>query len=183
MNTNICHDIKTPRADASKRLPGSFAVVPVLFYIALVLGGYFNVTSYLSFRKSAQDRDTWKNFQAEQKKFKETYDAEKGDVMREKNKAEKLAQWIEGTRALQPIGVAIARSLPATVTVGEMAFERSPELPSQIMLTMMINNGSLEELSKIQQGVASQNYRVFNSQQNRNGELLEFHTMLLWNQL
>lgn len=183
MNISVCHDIKTTRIDASKRLPSAFSMVPVIFYIALLLGGYLNVTSYLNYRKSTQDRDTWKQFQAEQQKAKEGFDTEKAGVVKEKNKAEKFAQWIEGTRSLQPVGVAIARCLPPSVTIGEMALERSPEMPSRIILTMLINNGSLEELSKVQQGISSQNYRAYNSQQSKAGDTLEFHTMLVWNQL
>ena len=183
MNITICHDIKTPRLDSSKRLPSAFSAVPLLFYVTLLLGGYLNVTSYLGYRKSVQDRDTWKQFQTEQQAAKANYDTEKAAVVEEKNRAEKFAQWVEGTRSMQPIGVAIARCLPPAVTIGEMALERSPELPSQIILTMQINNGSLEELSKIQQSITSQNYRPYNSQQSKSGETLEFHTMLVWNQL
>lgn len=183
MNTTVCHDIKTTRIDASKRLPSAFSIVPIVFYLALLIGGYVNVTSYLGYRKSTQDRDTWKQFQAEQQQAKEGFDAEKAGVFKEKNKAEKFAQWIEGTRSLQPISVAIARSLPPAVTIGEMALERSPEIPSQIILTMLINNGSLEELSKVQQGITTQNYRAYNSQQSKTGDMLEFHTMLVWNHL
>lgn len=183
MSTHLCHDIKTPRSDASRRLPPAFSIAPILFYAAIILGAVLNISSYLGYRKAEQDRDTWKQFKTGQQAAKATYDKEKAVVTDEKNRAERFAQWVEGTRSLQPISVAIARSLPAAVTIGEMALERSPELPSQIILSMQINNGSLEELSKIQQGISGQNYRPYNSQESRNGDMLEFHTMLVWNQL
>lgn len=182
MNT-ICHDFKTPRTDTSKRLPPIFAVVPVLFYVILLGGAYLSATSYVSFRDATQSRDQWRQYQSEQEEAKAKFEVQKADVTKEKWKAEKLAQWVEGTRALQPISVAVTRSMPPEISLSELALERSAELPQQIILNVRINNGTLEEVSKIQSAVGSLNYRPYNSQQLKAGDALDYRSMLVWQQL
>ena len=60
MSTYVTHDFKTPRSDGSRRLPRTFMLVPVLFYLTLAAGSYFSITSYMNYRDSIKRRDTWK---------------------------------------------------------------------------------------------------------------------------
>lgn len=179
----LCHDFKSPRNDTSKRLPPIFAVVPVLFYVILLWGSFTSVMSYMNYREATQSRDQWRQYQTEQDEAKARFEAEKIQVEQEKWKAEKLAQWVEGTRALQPISVAVARSLPPEISIGELSLERSAELPQQITLNVRINSGTLEEVGKIQSAILSLNYRAFNSQQLKSGDALDYRTMLVWHSL
>ena len=180
---HLCHDFKSPRNDTSKRLPPIFAVVPIMFYVVLIFGGYTSVISYLNYRDATQSRDEWKQYQAEQEEAKARFETDKVAVTQEKWKAEKLAQWVEGTRAIQPITVAVTRCVPPEITLGEMSLERSAELPQQITLNVRINSGTLEEVGKIQTAITNLNYRSFNSQQLKSGDALDFRTMLVWHSL
>jgi hypothetical protein len=179
----LCHDFKSPRNDTSKRLPPIFAVVPILFYVILFGGSYLSVTSYLDYRNATQSRDQWKQYQTEQEEAKAKFEIEKTQVTQEKWKAEKLAQWVEGTRALQPISVAVARSIPPEISLAEFSLERSAELPQQITLSVRINSGTLEEVGKIQTAITSLNYRAYNSQQLKSGDALDYRSMLVWQSL
>lgn len=183
MSKYLCHDFKSPRTDTSPRLPATFMVVPILFLVSLVVGGYFNVTSYLEYRTASINRDNWKQEQVSLAAEKEKTETEKAAVLKQKTKAEKLAQWVEGTRALQPISVSIARCLNPEVTVGEISLERSLEIPSQIIMTVRLNNGNIDEIGRIQQSIVGLNYRAYNSQQSKAGEALEYRTMLVWQQM
>jgi hypothetical protein len=180
MNHPLCHDFKTPRPDASKRLPHLFVVVPILFYVILLGGTYIAVTSYIGYRNAVQRRDQWKQYQAGQDEAKAGLEVQKTSVDRDKWKAEKLAQWIEGTRAVQPISVAVTRSVPPEVSLSELSLERSAELPQQIQLSVNINSGSLEDVSKIQNAIGSLSYRAYNSQQVKTGDLLNYRSMLVF---
>ena len=180
---HVCHDFKSPRTDTSKRLPPIFAVVPIMFYIVLLGGAYISITSYINYRNAVQSRDQWKQYQTEKDEAKARLDTEKMEVVLEKWKAEKLAQWVEGTRALQPISVAIARALPPEISLAELSLERSAELPQQITLNVRINNGTVEETSKIQTAIGNLNYRAFNNFSSKSGDSLDFRTMLVWQQL
>ena len=110
-------------------------------------------------------------------------ETERRQSTQEKWKAEKLAQWVEGTRALQPISVAIARAMPPEISLAELSLERSPECPSRSTLSVRINNGTLEDVGKIQSALSNLNYRAYNSQQLKTGDALDFRSMLVWQQL
>lgn len=179
----ICHDFKSPRTDTARRLPGIFMMVPIMFYAALVGGGYFATNSYMTYRQAAQDRDVWRQQQADHEATRAGFEAEKTVVDTEKKKAEKLAQWVEGTRTLQPITVAVMRSVPPEISLGEMTLERSPEMPQQILMGVKINSGTLEEVGRIQNAVGALNYRAYNSQQTKAGEGLDYRTLLVWQRL
>lgn len=183
MQNPICHDFKTPRTDTSKRLPSSFILVPFIFYISVLGGIFLNISAYVRYRDATMKRDSFKQQQAEHESSKAQLETQEHAVEKEKTKAEKLAQWIEGTRTLQPISIAIIRSVPPEITLSDMNFERSLDIPAQINLNVRINNGSMDEVSRIQTGLQNLNYRPYNSQQLKNGETLEFKTMLVFQQL
>ncbi len=183
MQNSLCHDFKTPRTDIPKRLPSSFILVPVIFYICVVGGIFLNITAYVRYRDATMKRDSFHQQQAEHESTKGQLEAQESAVVKEKNKAEKLAQWIEGTRTLQPISIAIIRNIPPEITLSDMSFERSLDIPAQINLNVRINNGTMEEVSRIQTSLQTLNYRPYNSQQLKNGETLEYKTMLVFQQL
>ncbi len=56
MSDYICHDFKTPRTDTSKRLPNSYKLIPVLFYVALLGGAYFMSMDYMAYKRSQQEK-------------------------------------------------------------------------------------------------------------------------------
>lgn len=181
----ICHDFKSPRSDGARRLPSIFMVVPIMFYVLLLGGGYMGVNSYMAYRDALKLRDIKKDELAgHEAKTAELTEAE-GKIQAETRKAEKLAQWVEGTRAMQPVSVAIIRSVPAEITLGEISLERSMDVPQQINLGVRINNGTLQEVNRIQTALGALNYRSYNSQQDKAGEGgLQYRAMLVWqNQL
>lgn len=180
---HLCHDFKSPRNDSSKRLPPIFMVVPIMFYFVLLLGSYMSFTSYINYRDAVQQRDEWHQYQSEKDEARARLESEKMEVNQERWKAEKLAQWVEGTRAMQPITVAVSRAISPEISIGELALERSADMPQQISLSVRINNGTLEEVGRIQNAVGNLNYRSYNSQQLKSGDALDFRSMLVWQQL
>jgi hypothetical protein len=182
MHPTVCHDFKTPRPDASGRLPAAFIIVPILVYFALLGGSFYNITNFLSYRRALHERDSWKQLQAEKSEAQAKFESLKSALEIAATKAEKLAQWVEGTRTLQPLCVAITRSLPPASSLGDMNFDRSAEMPAQINLSVRINQGTMDEVGRIQSAVQNLNYHPYNSQEIKNNDNLEYKTMLVWHQ-
>lgn len=181
MNAPIaCHDFKSPRPGAATRLPSALMAVPVLFYLALVGGCYINITCYLNYHKSVTERDSWRQSKLQKDEAKAKFESQIAALDTESHKAEKLAQWIEGTRTIQPICVAITRSMPPEITLGDVNLERRSDMPSQLDLSVRINNGTMQEIARIQSAIQNIQYRTYNSQQLKNNENLEYKTMLVW---
>jgi hypothetical protein len=182
MSAYISHDFKTPRPDGSRRLPRTFMLVPILFYLSLVAGSYLSISSYMTYREASKNRDERKAQTAEQDGLTSKIEQETNTVNKEKLKAEKLVQWVEGTRMIQPITVAITRSIPSEVSLGEMSFERSVDIPAQINLSVRINSGGMEDIGRIQTAVEGLKYHAYNSQQAKSGDFLDYRTILVWQQ-
>lgn len=180
---NVCHDFKTPRPGAALRLPTAFMAVPIIFYVAILGGICLNIQSYLGYRKAVTERDAWRQSQTEKDEAKAKFEAQLSSVEAEAQKAIKLAEWIEGTRTMQPICVAITRSVPPEITLGEMHLQRRSDMPSQLDLNITINNGTMQEVARIQNAVQAIQYRTYNSQQLKHNENLEYKTMLVWQPL
>ncbi len=56
--------------------------------------------------------------------------------------------WIEGSRALQPLVVAIARSVDEKSSIPELAFDRDTENPAQIKLSLKLLTGDARQLDR-----------------------------------
>lgn len=180
MSTPVCHDFKSVRSDAVKRLPSIFMLVPIMFYLAIFGGGWLAFSSWMNIKKLSAERDNFALLEAEEETKKSNYATDEMAVFIEKQRAEKLAIWVEGTRVVQPITVAINRSIGADTSIAELLMQRSAELPAQINLSIDINKGNVQDVIRIQNAINSLNYRPYNSQQIKNGENLEFSTMLVW---
>lgn len=179
----VCHDFKSPRPGAASRLPSALIAVPALFYLAIVGGCYLNINCYLNYHRAMTERDTWRQSKSEKDEAKAKFESQIAALEGEALKAGKLAQWVEGTRTLQPICVAITRSMPPEITLGDLTIERRSDMPSQLDLSVRINSGTMQEIARIQSAIQNIQYRTYNSQQLKNNDNLEYKTMLVWQPL
>ena len=180
MSEYLCHDFKTPRTDTSRRLPSSFRAIPVIFYVALVGSAYVMTMDYFNYKKAL----TQKTEAEERKKLSESqrdaFSSEKADLESEAFKAEKVAEWMEGARNIQPIAVKIARAVQAETRITQVALERSEQVPANLALTIHLNGSKVaSELSAIENALGQLLYNSYSPQQTKNGEAVEYHSTLV----
>ncbi len=176
----LCHDFKSPRTDISRRLPGTMKIVPILFYGVLAMSAYFGIRDITDLKSADAERLASVAKKTEIEAAKTKLDLERIQIETEQFRGEGLAKWVEGTRSLQPATVAIARSVPPEVSINELFFERSADLPAQVSLTLRMTNGGPSDLAKIEDTLRRLRYRSHSPQQQRQGELVEYHSMLVW---
>lgn len=179
MSDYICHDFKTPRTDTSKRLPNSYKLIPVLFYIALIGGAYTMTMDYMAYKRAQQTKIDADAVRKEHEDATSKLRDEKNALDEETAKAEKVAKWIEGSRNLQPIGVAIARAMPPEARVTDLTIERGDQVPANLSLSIRLNGGSAAEVGLIESSLSRLNYRSFSPQQTKNGDVLEYRSTLV----
>ena len=129
----LCHDFKTPRTDTSRRLPSSFRAIPVIFYVALVGSAYVMTMDYFNYKKALTQKTEAEERRKLSESQRDTFKAVKADLDSEAFKAEKVAEWMEGARNIQPIAVKIARAVQAEIIDPALADARacfSPSSPS-----------------------------------------------------
>lgn len=180
MNEYLCHDFKTPRVDTSRRLPASFRAIPIIFYVALVGSAYVMTMDYFNYKKAIKLKVDAQERQALSEAQRDSFKSEKADLESEATKAEKVAQWMEGARNIQPIAVRIARAVQADTRITQVALERSEQVPANIALTIHLNGAKVStELAAIEAALGQLLYRSYSPQQTKNGDVVEYHSTLV----
>ena len=180
MNEYLCHDFKTPRIDTSRRLPSSFRAIPVIFYVALVGSAYVMTMDYFNYKAALKQKTDAEERQKISEGKTEALKNEKSSLESEATKAEKVAQWMEGARNIQPIAVKIARAVQTDTRITQVALERSEQVPSNIALTIHLNGSKVStELAAIEASLGQLLYRTYSPQQTKNGDVVEYHSTLV----
>jgi len=180
MSQFLCHDFKTPRTDMSRRLPSTMRMVPVLFYVVLVASTFFIIKDWTDLNKATSDLAQANTRKDDAVAAKTKLMAEKDQIETEKFRSEGIAKWVEGTRVMQPISVAIARSMPPETNITELVLERNADFPAQVSMLLRLFNGGAGEIEKVQKALERLHYRSHSPQQARQGEMMEFRSMLVW---
>lgn len=180
MSAYLCHDFKTPRTDTSRRLPNSFRIVPVVFYLALVAGAYFITMDVIGYRSANREKAKYEQIKAQHEAEKARHDSQSSSTSVETARAQEIAKWVEGTRVMQPICVKIGRSLQAEARLSELLIERNEQLPNQLMLSMKLTGSNIQDVQKIQAGVEQLNYRAYSPSQSKQGDVIDYRSNLVW---
>jgi hypothetical protein len=180
MSDYLCHDFKSPRADASRRLPPTFRFIPIAFYVATVAGIYFVTMDTMKLRKAEKDRVTAEQLKMEHEEAKDKLANEALAVDVERVKAEVVAKWVEGTRVLQPICVQAARTVQGEVRIAEMALTRSVELPAQIDVSLRLTGADASHVAAMETAFTKLNYRPYSPQQARTKDMIDYRSTLVF---
>jgi hypothetical protein len=180
MSQFLCHDFKSPRNDNSRRLPGSMRIVPIMFYI-VTLGALFSIFNNMKSMREYDERKALAESQRdEDTAAKASLDTELVALNKEQQLAEQVAKWVEGTRVVQPITVAVARAVGTETFISDLMLERSPDVPSQVNLSIRLSNAGQPETEKINSALGRLRYRTHSPTVDRSGEEVEYRTMLVW---
>lgn len=176
----ICNDVKTERPDVSQGLPNYFRAIPILFYFCLVAGIALGSWFYLGFRNAAASKDYWTQEDTRQKQANETLSAEQTSILEQNERARDVVEWMEGAQALQPLSVAITRSVSPTVTISELSLTRNAEIPSQIYFSLKLDGAGPDQLDRTLAGVKELSYRAYSAQQTKAKDSLDYKATLIW---
>ncbi len=180
MNDYLCHDFKTPRNDSSRRLPASFRAIPAIFYLALAGSSYIMLMDYFHYKSALKQKTESDERRQLSEAQRDSFKSEKSDLEAEALKAEKVAQWMEGARNIQPIAVQISRAVQTETRITEVSLERSEQVPANIGLTIHLNGSKVStELAAIEAALGRLYYHSYSPQQTKNGDVVEYHSTLV----
>ena len=81
---------------------------------------------------------------------------------------------------LQPLVVAIVRSMAANSSIVELNLERDAETPSQLRLGLRLNTDSDKQLEDTLEVIRDMHYREFSPTQTRVRGDLDYKASMLW---
>ncbi len=179
-NALLCNDLKTERPDVSEGLPNYFRVVPFLVYAGTVAALVLGTTFYLGLRNAASSKAYWVAEDAKSKSANEKLTGEKNSILEQNQRSRDVVAWMEGAQALQPLSVAITRSVAPTVTISELSLTRNAEIPSQIYFALKLDGAGPDQLDRTLASVKDLSYRAYSAQQNKAKDSLDYKATLIW---
>ena len=177
------HDLKTDRANFSGGLPGIYKLVPIGFYVSAVIGLSLGVFFFLSERAYRSSEEDWAEKTALANSIQNEFIEKQTRLSREADEAGLMADWLEGSRPVQPIGITIARSMEGNASISELSLERNPQIPAHLFLTVKINGGGSQQIEGTLDALSAINYHAYSAQQVKGTEAVDFQATLIWNEL
>ncbi len=178
---NVIHDLKTERPNISGGLPTVFKIVPIAFYISVLLSGILCLVFFMTFRSQKASEEIWRGRLEAAKSEQATIIDKQTQVVSTAQKAEGIAKWLEGSRPIQPVSVAIGRSMTKNSTIAELTLDRNPEIPAHTFMNLKINGGGSEQIETTLDSITSLNFQTYSANQVRGKNAIDFQATLIWN--
>ncbi len=178
MNDPI-HDLKTERQNVSAGLPPAYKLVPAAFYLVAAASAFLSLYFYLGKKTyqatEAEMRDRISAAQAEES----TLVASQQAIVDESKQAEAYAKWLEGSHPLQPVAVAVGRSMSKDSTVAALTLNRNPEIPAHTFLQLKIDGGGSGQIETTLDAIYALDYQTYSAQQVKGEKSTDFQATLI----
>ncbi len=158
-------DFKTDRKGISPPLPILFRLIPLLFYCAIGLALVLNTIYFIQYRMAVQSRDEHIRQTASVKGQIAAAQSQRVALESQILKATDIEAWVQGSRPLQPLLVAVTRSINEKGAILDLRFDRDVASPAQIHLSLRLATDSAQQLDESLSKIAEQKYRTFSPQQ------------------
>jgi len=173
-------DLKTDRKDIMPALPMVFRMVPILFYGALAFLVVIGSLAFWNMRVATQKRDAIKQRITSLQTEIATTKTDRAALEAKIREATDLEGWVLASMPLQPLIVAIVRSMDPQSSIVDLKLERDTETPSQLRLGLRLNTNSDQQLEDTLEVIRRMNYREFSPTQTRVRGDLDYRASLLW---
>jgi hypothetical protein len=94
-------------------------------------------------------------------------------------KATDIQNWVASSRPLQPLILAITRSMGPRSSIVDLRLDREPDNPSQIRLSLSMGTDSTKQLDLTVEKIAALNYRAFSPTQTLGRGELDYKATLV----
>jgi hypothetical protein len=175
----VIHDLKTERQNVSAGLPSTYKLVPFAFYVVAAASVMLTLYFYLS-KKAYQASEAEMTIRLSEAKTEQAkYYSSRDVIVAESQKAEGIARWLEGCRPLQPVAVAIGRSMGKDSTVAELSLDRNPEIPAHTFLQLKVDGGGSEQIENTLNSINALSYQTYSAQQVKGRNSTDFQATLI----
>ncbi|CAN5331488.1 hypothetical protein BH23VER1_BH23VER1_06290 [soil metagenome] len=179
----LCHDLKTERPDVGQPLPAALRLLPFAFYLttvgAIVLTAYF----YFELSSARAAKESWIADEQQQVRLLKDLETVTEEVKTETRRAEEIAAWVEGSRSIQELCLAVSRSMDQDLTISRLSLERQKENPAQIQIGMELGvrrgTDGPRQLDQTLDRLDQINYRSYGRGQTQKQGVVSFTATLL----
>ena len=157
------------------------AFVPILFVLAVLGAIGLNTLFFFQLAASEKAKTEWTEKTADESAQQGKISTKINGVKAESKRAEDVRSWVEGSRQLQPLAVAIARSIGVKSSINELSLFRDVANPNQVRIGLKFDNGGSKQLDETLQAINAMGYRSYSAQQTAGkGGTLDYQATLIW---
>jgi hypothetical protein len=176
----VLHDLKTERPDVAPALPNYLRAVPAFFYGATLAGVVLSGFFLLKLQEASQSRDAWSAQTREYNRQVGALREERTAIEGQAKRASDVIAWVEGSRNLQPLVLAITRSMGSGSSILDLALDREAAAPHQIKLTLKLSTQGTRQLDHTLEQLYALNFRTFNPNQSQGKGEVDYQATLIW---
>lgn len=180
MEPFVLHELKTDRREICSGLPPALKVVPILTYASVVICSLAMVYFGVGIRSAKTQTARWEAQTEHLKMQNATVAKQHQEIVALNTKASRVAEWMDGAHSLQPLTVAISRSVGTNATIAEVLMTRNSEMPSQIRLSLKMDEVSSKVLDSTLDSIRMASFRPYSAQQTKKGRSLDYTATLVW---
>jgi len=172
-------DFKAERKDLLPPLPTVLRLVPILFYCAIGMTALLavvyviQISIYQDKLKALTTGISQANTQINtSKQSRSTLESR---IL----KATAVQRWVESSQPVQPLVVAITRSIQDGSNLINLRLDRDEEAPENLNLELRVGARSVEQLDDTITAISEQGYRGFSPQQSVAGTEIDYKSTLV----
>jgi len=175
-------DFKTPRKDLMPPLPLLYRLVPIVFYLSLV---FLAVVGSLAMWHKRVETMRYLEMVRQKKAVTEeiaTTKAARAALEEGYRESASLYDWVESSMPLQPMIIAILKSMKDGSKIVDLSLERDAESPSQLRLALTVNTDSEDQIQETLKVIREKmNYLEFSPTQSKSKGNIEYRALLVRN--
>ncbi len=172
-------DFKTARKDIAPPLPLIFRLVPIFFYLSIVFALVVGSLALWSSKVATDKRNEILGRISNLNSSIESAKASRAALEVQIREALDLEKWVLASIPLQPLVVAIIRSMAPDKQVVELRLERDSQTPSQLKIGLRLNTKSDRQLEQNLAVIKAMDYREVSPTQSRNQAELNYQATLI----
>jgi hypothetical protein len=136
---------------------------------------------YFAMRASQDEQTEWEQAKEAETETSGRLGVQMSATEKEKDRAEEVLAWLNGSRSLQPINMVISRSVSDKSSIQELSLIRKEEDPSQLAIRMKLSGDTAKQMVATLQALKDFNYRPYFEQRKSTEEILDYEATLIRN--
>ena len=172
-------DFKSDRKDIAPPLPMVLRLVPLLFYcsiaVAIILSSIFAIQYQIAVQKLDNHKAMTTSLGTQTQDARNQRAALEAQI----KKATDVQSWVSSSRPLQPLILAITRSMGLRSSIVDLRLDREADNPAQIRMNLSVGTDSTKQLDLTIEKIAALNYRAFSPTQNLGRGQLDYKATLV----
>lgn len=158
---SVIHDLKNERPDLTPPLPGIMAVLPVLFYTAVLGSAGLAALSMVATKKAIAAEEAALAADLQEQSLITLAQGELAAINTELAKAKEIEGWVQSTSPLMTMVTSIINSVKTGNNLTSLRLSRTPDNPAHVDMTLLINNGGSTQVEDTRNALSKEGYQAF----------------------